>query len=267
MPVYNRPDERNNDRIRIRKEIDTFLDGVQSNTSNFSQLQVGSSLEILQNVGATNTALLSIPNPYVTGAITAVLPMKFAIADRNGNRLEFQMLINPTTMNHGKTSTVNNAYTRQGYVSQVWGTNQPLITSNGTTAAFMIEGGGLTNVARRRSMAFGNFLSFLYAYRNNGYQFYDPTDLKRQLTRVINVVHGVEMYYDDQTFMGHFNNFTIDENAERPFLFDYNFEFVISSLSGDYNEIRGHFKKIPVNQETVDTGNRTTEDILKKGTQ
>lgn len=255
-----RPDERNTDRPKIRNQVNTFLKGVESNTSDFAKLRVDSTIEILENVGAINTLQLSSPNPFITGAITAVLPMEFAIADRNGNRLEFQMLINPATMNHGKTSTVGTAYTREGYITQVWGTNQPLLTSNGTTAAFMIDGGGLTNVARRRSLAYGNFLSFLYTYRNNGYQFYDPTDLKQQLTRVINVIHGVEMYYDNQTFMGHFNNFTIDESAERPFLFDYNFEFVISSLSGNYNEIRGHFKPIPTRKE-IDTGIRTLNDL------
>ena len=266
-----RPDERNDDRVRIKNEVYSFLDAMESNTSDYSKLRVDSAIELLKKIGAATTvelassnpsaikflqgigAILTSPNPFITGAITAVLPMTFAIADRNGNRLEFQMLINPTSMNHGKTSSVQSSYTRQGYVTQVWGTNQDLLTSNGTTAAFMVEGGGLTAIARRRSVAYGNFLSFLYAYRNNGYRFSDPTDLREQLTRVISVVHGVEMYYDNQTFMGHFNNFTLDENAERPFLFDYNFEFVVSSLSGNYNEVRGHFQPIPTGNQAVET--------------
>lgn len=248
-----RSDERNQDRERIRREVDAFLEGVSSNTSNFAPLKLDSSVANLKELGAVNAAQLTQPNPYVTGAYSAVLPMEFAIADRNGNRLQFQLLINPTSMNHGKTSSVANSFTRDGYITQVWGTNQALLTSNRTTTAFMIEGGGLTNTARRRSLAYGNFLSFLFTYRNNGYQFYDPTNLKQQLTRVINMIHGVEMYYDNQTFMGHFNNFTIDENAERPFLFDYNFEFVVSSLSDNNNEVRGHFEPIPVKEKEIKT--------------
>lgn len=261
-----RPDERNNDRDRIYRQTDTFLrgdslrDGVESNTPNNTPLEIDNAFDILKKVGATNAINLSGPKRY-TGAYSAVLPIEFAIGDRNGKRLQFQMLINPNTLNFGTTSTVNNDYTREGYVTQVWGTNQPLITSNGTTAAFIIEGEGLTNVGRRRSMAYANFLAFLYTYRNNGYQFSDPTDLKQQLTRVINVVHGVEMYYDNHWFMGHFNNFTMDENAERPFLFDYNFEFVLSSRSGDYNEVRGHFKPLPREGEETEIDNRILNDL------
>jgi len=258
-----RPDERNQDRKKIRRQVDAFLDGVASNTSNFAPLKIDSAVKNLQELGAVNAAQLTQPNPFVTGAYSAVLPMEFAIADRNGDRLQFQLLINPTSMNHGKTSTVTNSYTRDGYITQVWGTNQGLITSNGTTAAFMIEGGGLTNTARRRSLAYGNFLSFLFTYRNNGYQFIDPTNLKQQLTRVIGLINGVEMYYDNQTFMGHFNNFTIDENAERPFLFDYNFEFVVSSLSDVYNEVRGHFERIPV-KEKEEIPVKTLKDLKNK---
>ena len=257
-----RSDERNQDREKIRRQVDAFLDGVVSNTSDFAPLRIDSAVTNLQELGTVNAAQLTQPNPFVTGAYSAVLPMEFAIADKNGNRLQFQLLINPTSMNHGKTSTVNSSYTREGYVTQVWGVNQGLITSNGTTAAFMIEGGGLTNTARRRSLAYGNFLSFLFTYRNNGYQFYDPTALKQQLTRVIGLIHGVEMIYDNQTFMGHFNNFTIDENAERPFLFDYNFEFVVSSLSGVYNEVRGHFKRVPVKKKE-ETSIKTLNDLKK----
>jgi hypothetical protein len=123
--------------------------------------------------------------------------------------------------------------------------SQDLITSTGTTAAFMVEGTGLTAVSRTRSFAYKNFLALLYAYRNNGYNLVDPTALQSGLTRVINTIHGIEMSYDNQIFMGHFNNFTIDEDAAKPFLFNYNFEFVISSLSSDYSEVRGHFAPIP----------------------
>jgi len=262
-----RPDEKNNDHDRIKRQVETFLrgdglkEGVESNTSEFSPLEVDSALDVLGDVGAINALTLDTPKRY-SGAYSAVLPMEFAIGDRNGNRLQFQMLINPNTLNVGMTSTVNNNYTREGYVTQVWGTNQLLITSNGTTAAFIIEGEGLTNVGRRRSLAYGNYLAFLYTYRNNGYQFSDPTALKEQLTRVINVVNGVEMYYDNHWFMGHFNNFTMDENAERPFLFDYNFEFVISSRSNNYNEVRGHFKPLPEN-EVTETGNRILNDLQR----
>jgi len=50
--------------------------------------------------------------------------------------------------------------------------------------------------------------------------------------------------------MGHFNTFTLDETADSPFIMNYNFEFICSSTSNDYRDVRGHFLPIPGNEET-----------------
>jgi hypothetical protein len=237
-----RPDPAN-DRDTIRRNMDAFLEGIQ--TSNYSLLQDLSGSSLLEEAGAFITETLPAPDPNLTGALSPALPMTMSTSDAKGNRIEITLLINPSTVNHGKTSSVQASYTRSGFVTQLWGPNQDLLTSTGTTAAFMVEGTGLTSVSRTRSFAYKNFLALLYAYRNNGYNLIDPSALKPALTRVINMVSGIEISYDNQIFMGHFNNFTIDESADKPFLFNYNFEFVASSLSNDYGEIRGHFAPVP----------------------
>lgn len=225
------------DRANIRRDTDKFLDGLANNTSNYSTLE---KLSLSSVLGTFPSEF----GDFLSGAYTAILPLSIAMSDRDNNRLEFTMLINPNSMNHGKTTTANNAYTRQGFVNQLWGPNQDLITGTGVSAAFMTTEAGLTTLGRRQSFAYANVLALIYAYRVNGYKLLDPMDLKQNLTRVISVVHGVELIYDGQVFLGHFNNFTLDESAEKPFAFDYNFEFVCSSLSGDYSEIRGHFEPI-----------------------
>jgi hypothetical protein len=231
-------------RVQIRNETDALLSEVP--TSQYSEINKNDTQQILQMLGLTpNTSQLIAsggrPDPYLTGALSASLPMRFSISNADNMALIFTMLINPANMNHGKTGAVYPTYSRTGYITQMWGPNQDLITATGTTAAFMVEGEGLTAVARRRSFGYLNFLALIGTYRNNGYELLDPSALKGPLTRVINTIHGVEMFYDGQTFMGHFNNFTIDELADKPFVFGYNFEFVISSLSANYNEVRGHF--------------------------
>jgi len=276
--------EDSDDRVRVRKETDSFLNGLT--TTGYAQLRHDLAHDVLEQAGASFTQDLtefnngeygvSQPNPYLTGAKTALLPMQISIADKDNNRLTFTMLVNPSNLNHGKTSSVYSSYTRNGYITQLWGPNQDLISSTGKTAAFMVEGSGLTNIARRRSFSYANFLVFLYAYRNNGYQFLDPTSFKETLTRVINVIHGVELFYDNHIFMGHFNNFAVDEAAERPYLFDYNFEFVISSLSDTYDEVRGHYTPIDykepslekprlINEVTVDSEISITPGIVGLG--
>ena len=184
----------------------------------------------------------------ITGAMPALLPMTIATSNITSNkRVEFTMLVNPENVNHGKTNSVYSSYTRNGYVTQLWGPNQDLLTGTGKSAAFMVEGAGLTNILRRQSIGFQNFMALLRAYRNNGYMMLDPMNLRTIVTtRVISLIHGIEITYDGQVFMGHFNNFTIDENAETPFTFNYNFEFVCSTLSNNYNGVRGHFKRISI---------------------
>jgi len=238
--------EVSDDRKRISSETDDFLSRVV--TTDYSPLIHDRSTEYLSEGGAPNTAqsesvvsFLTASDRALTGALSASIPMYISLGDRYNNKMTFMMLINPSNMTHGKTSAVSNAYTRKGFITQMWGPNQDILTSTGKTAAFMVSGSGITNLGRRRSFAYANFLAFLYSYRNNGYLMADPTKEKNSLTRVINMIHGVEISYDNQIFTGHFNNFTIDEAAERPFLFDYNFEFVCSTLDKSDEEIRGHY--------------------------
>jgi hypothetical protein len=50
--------------------------------------------------------------------------------------------------------------------------------------------------------------------------------------------------------MGHFNNFTIEEDSANPFIFNYNFEFIIST-SAPTNQVRGHYKELPEYSDLV----------------
>lgn len=257
-----RPDPAN-DRATIRRQLDDFLNGVVTN--NYSMLGIDNANYVLTETGAQFVQNLPVSNSALTGALSPALPMTLSTIGFQGDRISVVLLINPSSLNHGKTSTIHPSYTRYGYLTQMWGPNQDLLTSTGTTAAFMVDGVGLTAVSRRMSFGLQNFFGLLYAYRNNGYQLADPTNVNSTFTRVISTMSGVEIEYDGQTYMGHFNNFTLDENAEKPFLLDYNFEFVISSLSNNYDEVRGHFVPIPPTGFTVELPPRTTTDVLNQG--
>ena len=227
------------------KQTETFLDGnLRTNTFDIESVE--------DNIQVTDEIL---KDKYLTGAAHPILPMIISVAGRDKKRLEFTMLINPDSLNHGKINVTQAAYTRKGYVTQLWGPNQDILTSTGKTAVFMTGGSGITGFLKTYSYPYRNFLSLVSAYKNNGYTIYDRTktdDLERAVTRVIDVVNGVELYYDNQTFMGHFNNFTLDDGAEGPFVLNYNFEFVISTPTADYSQVRGHFRPVPQrNQEAT----------------
>lgn len=224
---------------RVRAETDIFLNDVQ-----------GSSSFQPQNLGATpydNPAVREAVSrePSLTGAAQPYMPMTVAVPREDETRLEFTMLVNPENINVGRVHAVNLAYTRNGYVDQVWGPNQAVLIGTGKTAVFMVPSAGVTNFYKKQSFAFLNFMALVSAYRNNGYVLFDPTQdnttAKLMETRVAHVVSGLELTYDGNEWMGHFSNFTIDESESSPFMFNYNFEFVASTSSFDYNEVRGHF--------------------------
>ena len=51
----------------------------------------------------------------------------------------------------------------------------------------------------------------------------------------------------------------MDEDDEHPLILNYNFEFIITSLTGDESEIRGHYKKLPISSKKdsdIGTGNQ-----------
>jgi hypothetical protein len=196
----------------------------------------------------------------VTGAVPAILPMRISTIGTSINqdgktvdkRISFTLLINPDTWNQSKTNTSPVVYTRKGWMVQMWGPNQDTISSTGKTAVMMTSPTGLDYLTREMSFSYLNFLSLLSAYRNNGYRFEDPLETNA-LTRVIKTIYGVEISFDNQTFMGHFNNFTIDENAETPFVFVYNIEFIISTLAPT-EQVRGHYKQLPDYDSDLITG-------------
>ena len=170
---------------------------------------------ILENLSSTDiTSLNQTEDPGISTAAIPYLPMTITVPDTKGNELSFTMLINPENMNHGKTNATYYNYTRKGYITQLWGPNQDLITATGKSAAFYIEGQGLTDIGQRKSLGFHNFMSLVAAYRNNGYQILDIMNLQSFYIRVINTVPGIRLTYDGQEYLGHFNNFTIDDLAE-----------------------------------------------------
>ena len=237
----------------ILKETNNFLENFQNNNSFFR-------LKALENYDSEGT--------IVTGAAQAILPMRISTIGKSftkdgrkvDQRISFTLLINPDSWNQSKTQASQANYTRQGWVVQLWGPNQDTISSTGKTAAMMTNPTGLDNLNAEMSFAYLNFLSLVAAYRSNGYIFEDFT-ATNDLTRCIKMVYGVEIEYDNQILLGHFNNFTLDEDSEHPFVFNYNFEFIVSSLSPS-SQIRGHYQALPTYETDLSTGTGADPDTL-----
>jgi len=240
----------------IRRETGDFLRNIPNNNNSFGFQNQNTYYTAAQNSFSSGLN----QKKALTGAAEAILPMQIVTAKVNNvngqetlERLAFTLLINPDSWNHGKTFATQSAYTRKGWRQQLWGPNQDTISSTGRSAAFMTPAAGLDNFTENYSFGYLNFMALIAAYRNNGYTFEDYT-AANELTRVIKTVQGVQIMFDNEIFMGHFTNFTIDEVEETPYIQNYNFEFVISALTGAEFEVRGHYKPIPQNFAQLDLG-------------
>jgi hypothetical protein len=133
------------------------------------------------------------------------------------------MYINPNDMSISYDQMVSETKTRDGHVVEHWGMEQPSLSGSGEIGAFYVdkedEGGGLTEVHRRESAAFQNFMNMFMVYRNNGY-IYNPS---HRISRV----GSVRIFYDNKMYVGSFDDFSINESEEKPFSIEYDFSFTV----------------------------------------
>ena len=161
------------------------------------------------------------------------------------------LMVNPETIQIGQVHISNSSYTRQGWVSTLWGRQQTTISAAGSSAGFYVDNrgaantpGGLVNSNRRDSIGFINLQTLVAMYKNNAEYYLGKTDQTLFLdgtSRVINVMDSIKLSYDGTEYIGSFNTFTIDETAEKPYRIEYNFEFVVSGIRGDILE--GHLRR------------------------
>lgn len=136
------------------------------------------------------------------------------------------MHVNPTSMSVQYTKHVERIQTRGGYVEQHWGDSPSEISFTGVTGGLVRLYGGLsstTNPAyggtRRETLAYDKYLDYLALFHNNG-SIYDSAG---------NIVlQGIlKMTYDGGTYLGRFENFTVSESAEKPFMLDLSASFKV----------------------------------------
>jgi hypothetical protein len=190
------------------------------------------------------------------------IPFSISLYDieLNSDLISLTMMINPKDILYGQSHVFNNSYTREGWVTSLWGNQQLTITGSGVTAGFYYSTqtaqGGLTNFYRKNSISFLNLLSIVSFFKNNGYYFMDgeenPTIFKDGTSRVINVMDIIRVSYDGSDYLGSFNSFTLIDDALSPYKMEYNFEFVVSSFGTDLQGIEGHVKR---------NGNETSNTI------
>lgn len=192
--------------------------------------------------------------------------------------------INPKSLAIAMNKANNDSlYTRAGFVPQFWGEELDTISVQGTTAAFVHEEKGITRQEAKDTVGYQNFIGLLLLYKNNGANFrksgQSRTDatyfssieqsskktlsalkasykLKKQKEvnaiefitssprKIIDTRFILEMKYLDLLCYGFFDSFQYTESADKPFHFDYSFEFVVLFYNTDKDvRIEGHVTK------------------------
>jgi hypothetical protein len=134
------------------------------------------------------------------------------------------LYLNPNDFSVSMEHVTNESKTRNGHVVEHWGMEQKTISASGQIGGFYVEGGegklgGLTDKNRRYSFAYKSLMNLFMMYRQNGMIF--NADNRPAL------VGSVRMLYDNKIYVGAFDEFSISEDAEKPFSLSYDFSFTI----------------------------------------
>ena len=145
--------------------------------------------------------------------------------------LKMVLHANPSSMQVTYARQIDRAQTRGGWVEWHWGLNPTTINLQGVSGGFVRPYGGMSNITgptpsnealgpskardaggtRRETLAYDKFLDYLTLFRNNGV-IYD--------TRGNVAIQGqIALIYDGSYYYGWFDEFTVGEAAEKPYLF------------------------------------------------
>lgn len=174
------------------------------------------------------------------------------------------LLINPSEMTTNYNQIQN--FTdrgREGFIFQRWGEQQPTISFQGSTGAFMAAeptsagvapekigqawdafvrgtnasseiGGqdgytdnatGVQFASMRDSAAYQNFVALYHFYRNNGLIYDTIEESEAHL-----FVGAVAIVYDQVVYVGHMSSFEVNFTDEKQHSIDFNIEFVVDQM-------------------------------------
>lgn len=134
---------------------------------------------------------------------------------------------NPSSLKVNRQRQVERIQTLGGFVEQHWGDSTVDISADGTTGGFVRAYSGVSNFtsfdarngSRRETIAYDKFLDLLALFHSNG-AIYDAAGN-------VALQGCIRMTFDEGVYLGWFNQFTVGENAEKPYQFTVSFSFTV----------------------------------------
>jgi hypothetical protein len=154
---------------------------------------------------------------------------------------------------------ITSIQTRGGFVQQHWGDVPTKLSFQAVTGGFKRLYSGLSNITgggidlggtRRETLAYDKHLDLLALFRSNG-TFTDANGIP--------VYDGaIKLTFDGGEYIGWFETFEKQENAQKPFMFDQSFNFVVKQ---ELQRFRSLPYTSPLIRGTV-TGNLQSLDFV-----
>lgn len=138
------------------------------------------------------------------------------------------MLINPSEFTRNYEHQVDYPKGRRGQITHMWLEKPLAISCKGVTAAqyaFGPKGGGLTHMHRLHSLSYANLMSLVMMYRNNGHLYTQAITGDQHNWGIPVISMSVFIYYDSHIYIGSFDDFSVSDDAEKPFNLSYAWKF------------------------------------------
>jgi hypothetical protein len=137
------------------------------------------------------------------------------------------LAINPQSFDRSYEQAVDSPKGRVGHIVHSWLERPMKISSSGVSAGqYVLDGvggGGLTAERRVHTISYQNLMSLVLMYKNNGVIF---AGIEAGSERGIPIVAcSLYIYYDNHIYIGSFDDFGIDDRANKPFNMGYSFKF------------------------------------------
>lgn len=169
--------------------------------------------------------------------------------------------VNPRSMAMSYSKVIERIQTKGGHVEQHWGEGTRTITFDMATGGFKRLYSGLSNVTgggvdtggnRRETIAHDKYLDILALFHNNG-SIYDTNGQ-------IAFQGIIKMTFDGGIYYGWFDNFSVNEDSEVPYMFNLSAQFTVS-----HESLR--LRSMPYSRPTLSLGRPSVTTVPAFGDQ
>jgi len=148
----------------------------------------------------------------------------------DGQPAVYRFLINPSQVTVSRTTIDGQALARSGWQVGVWGEDSFMVQLTGKTAGQYFAF-GTTDRYQPFTESYRNLEQLQVVFENNGYWFEGEKAAEGPLAadfsrRIIKMHADIELIVGNFIWQGMFDSLTVSQNAETPFLMDFQLSFI-----------------------------------------